>query len=114
MWTDAKSKAEAQLTSGIQEVTGSGVMDLVEVTEGLFDHAKELATMEATAYEHEQKLAYYTKAKQILEEWVRYEGLLREREQKRIAEEVIANVMKSVKDPKFVSFKNSSLCFNLF
>ena len=58
--------------------------------------------MESKAFEHEQKLAYQTKAKQILDEWVRYESAIREKEQRRIAEEVIANVMKSVQDPRFV------------
>ena len=85
----------------IHQITGSGATDLVEVTENLFEHAKELAEMEALAYEHEQKLAYHSKAKQILDEWVRYESAVREREQKRIAEQVIANVMEAIKDPKF-------------
>jgi F-type H+-transporting ATPase subunit b len=57
--------------------------------------------MEAQAFEHEQMVSYHTKAKQILDDWVRYESALREREQKRISEEVIAKVMKAVQDPKF-------------
>ncbi len=58
--------------------------------------------MEAEAFEHEQKLAYYTKAKSIMDEWVRHEAAQREREQKRIVEEVLAKVMAAVQDPKFV------------
>jgi hypothetical protein len=64
--------------------------------------------LEAQAFEHEQKLLYYTKAKQVLDEWVRYETAVREREQKRIAEEVIAGVMESVKDSRFVSFPDDN------
>jgi hypothetical protein len=63
---------------------------------------QEVATLEAQAFEHEQKLAYFTKAKQILDEWVRHETAQREREQKRIAEEVMAKVMAAVQDAKFV------------
>ena len=43
-----------------------------------------------------------TKAKQILDEWVRHEAAIREREQKRIAEEVLARVTQAIQDPKFV------------
>ena len=48
--------------------------------------------MEAEAFEHEQSVAFYTKAKQILDEWVRYETNERERQQKLIADAVIAQV----------------------
>lgn len=37
----------------------------------------------------------------MLDEWVRYEAGVREKEQRRIAEEVMAGVMESIKDPKF-------------
>jgi F-type H+-transporting ATPase subunit b len=100
-WRDSKVRAESHLEEEIQKITGSGISDLVEVTSDLFDYAEELVEMEAKSFEHEQSLAYYTKAKQILDEWVRYESALREREQKRIAEFVIAKVMKSVEDSKF-------------
>lgn len=101
IWTDSKSKAQAVLEQQVTNITGSGVTELVSITEGLFLYAREVVNMEAQVYEHEQKLAYHAKAKQVLDEWVRYESALREREQKRIAEEVIANVMKGVADAKF-------------
>ena len=58
--------------------------------------------MEADAFAHQQKLAYHTKAKQILEEWVRYEANQREAEQRRIADEVMAKVRAAISEPKFV------------
>ena len=61
-----------------------------------------MTVLEAEAFEHEQKLIYYTKAKQVLDEWVRHETAIREREQKRIVQEVIAGVMESIQDPRFV------------
>lgn len=61
--------------------------------------------MEAQAFEHEQMVAYHTKAKQILDEWVRHEAAIREREQKLIAEQVIARVNAAIADPKFVHFQ---------
>lgn len=58
--------------------------------------------MEAQAFSHQQTLAYHNKAKQILEEWVRYEANQREAEQRRIAEEVMAKVRQAIAEPKFV------------
>jgi F-type H+-transporting ATPase subunit b len=58
--------------------------------------------MEAKAFEHEQSVAYFSKAKQILDEWVRHEIAIREREQKLIAEQVMARVNAAIADPKFV------------
>lgn len=58
--------------------------------------------MEAQAHEHEQKLAYHAKAKAILDDWVRFEAAQREKEQKRISDEVIAKVMKAIQEEKFV------------
>ena len=57
--------------------------------------------MEADAYEHEQELIFYTKAKAILDDWVRYEAKIRDQEQRRVVDEVISSVMAAVKDPKF-------------
>ena len=100
-WLESKSKAEQRLHEQIHDITGSGITDLVDVTKDLFDHAEEVAKLESKAYEHEQKLEVYAKAKQILDEWVRFEANERERVQKLIAADVIAKVTESLKDPKF-------------
>jgi F-type H+-transporting ATPase subunit b len=104
IWAESKQKAVVRLESEIHSITGSGITELADVTQGLFEHAKEVTKMEAEAFEHAQKVAYYTKAKQILDEWVRHETAVREREQKRIAEEVIAKVTAAIQDQKFVCF----------
>eukprot|EP00158_Paraphelidium_tribonemae_P002260 Partr_v1_DN25239_c0_g1_i1_m16864 putative atp synthase len=100
-WDDSKAKAQVRLEEQIHEITGSGVTDLVQVTEDLFQHAEVVAKMEAEAYEHSQALEFHTKAKQILDEWVRYETNERERVQKIIADDVISKVMAGVNDPSF-------------
>lgn len=62
---------------------------------------KELVSLESQSFEHRQKLEYHSKCKQILDEWVRYEFALREREQKHVATQVLANVMTAINDPRF-------------
>lgn len=101
IWNDAKTKAVKRLEEDIHQITGSGITDLEDITKGLYDHARQVATNESKAFEHEQIVAYNTKAKQILDEWVRYETAMKEREQSRISEEVLAAVEQAIKDPKF-------------
>lgn len=61
---------------------------------------KETAKLEAQAYELEQKTALATEAKTVLDSWVRYEGQVKARQQKELAESVIAKVQKQLQDPK--------------
>ena len=48
----------------------------------------------------EQRTALAKEAKTVLDSWVRYEGQVKQREQKELAEAVIAKVNKDLKDPK--------------
>ncbi|KAF7190249.1 ATP synthase subunit 4, mitochondrial [Pseudocercospora fuligena] len=72
----------------------SGVID---VTKDLF---AETAQLEAQAYELEQKTAIAAEAKAVLDSWVRYEGQVKARQQKELADSVIAKIEKSLQDPK--------------
>ncbi len=61
---------------------------------------QETATLEAEAYELEQKTAIAAEAKAVLDSWVRYEGQVKQRQQKELAENVIAKVKKELESPK--------------
>ena len=56
--------------------------------------------MEAEAYELQQKTNIAAEAKQVLDSWVRYEGQLKQRQQKQLAETVIAKINKELENPK--------------
>ncbi|CAK3997489.1 ATP synthase subunit 4, mitochondrial [Lecanosticta acicola] len=75
----------------------SGVID---VTKDLFAVSKETAQLEAQAYELEQKTTLAHEAKSVLDSWVRYEGQVKARQQKELAESVIAKIEKQLQDPK--------------
>ncbi|KAK4458603.1 ATP synthase subunit 4, mitochondrial [Cladorrhinum samala] len=75
----------------------SGVID---VTKSLFEVSKETAKLEAQAYELEQRTALAHEAKAVLDSWVRYEGQVKQRQQKELAASVIAKVQKELENPK--------------
>lgn len=75
----------------------SGVVD---ITKNLFAVSKETAKLESEAYELEQKTAIAAEAKAVLDSWVRYEGQVKQRQQKELAESVIAKVTKELENPK--------------
>ncbi|RNJ60764.1 atp3 gamma subunit of the F1 sector of mitochondrial F1F0 ATP synthase [Verticillium nonalfalfae] len=72
----------------------SGVVD---ITKSLFE---ETAKLEAQAFELEQKTALATEAKTVLDSWVRYESQVKQRQQKELAESIIAKVQKELESPK--------------
>ncbi|KAB5530329.1 ATP synthase subunit 4 [Coniochaeta sp. 2T2.1] len=74
--------------------------EVVDITKTLFAVSKETAKIEAEAYELEQKTALAAEAKAVLESWVRYEGQVKQRQQKELAESVIAKVQKELENPK--------------
>ncbi|RKU46476.1 atp4 subunit B of the stator stalk of mitochondrial F1F0 ATP synthase [Coniochaeta pulveracea] len=74
--------------------------EVVEITKSLFAVSKETAKLEAEAYELEQKTALAAEAKAVLDSWVRYEGQVKQRQQKELAESVIAKVQKELENPK--------------
>jgi F-type H+-transporting ATPase subunit b len=73
---------------------------VVDVTKALFEVSKETAQLEAQAYELEQKTALAAEAKAVLDSWVRYEGQVKVKQQKELAESVIAKVRKELENPK--------------
>lgn len=48
----------------------------------------------------QQKADLAAEAKAVLDSWVRYEGQVKARQQKELAESVIAKIEKSLSDPK--------------
>ncbi len=63
-------------------------------------HWQETAKLEAQAFELEQKTALATEAKMVLDSWVRYEGQVKNRQQKELADSVIAKITKELENPK--------------
>lgn len=62
--------------------------------------AQETAKLEAEAFELEQKTALAAEAKSVLDSWVRYEGQMKQRQQKELAESIINRVTKELENPK--------------
>ncbi|ROT37255.1 ATP synthase subunit 4 [Sodiomyces alkalinus F11] len=73
---------------------------VVDVTRSLFEVSKETARLEAEAYELDQKTALAAEAKAVLDSWVRYEGQVKQRQQRELAESIIAKVQKELQSPK--------------
>ncbi|KAG6055906.1 atp3 gamma subunit of the F1 sector of mitochondrial F1F0 ATP synthase [Claviceps sp. LM77 group G4] len=73
---------------------------VVDMTKALFEMSKETAKLEAEAYELEQKTAIAAEAKTVLDSWVRYEGQVKQRQQKELSASIIAKVQKELQDPK--------------
>ena len=61
---------------------------------------QETAQLEAQAYELEQRVTLAQAAKTTLDSWLRYEGQVKVRQQKELAESVIAKVTKELENPK--------------
>lgn len=48
----------------------------------------------------EQKTAVAAEVKTVLDSWVRYEGQVKQRQQRELAESIIAKIEKELQDPK--------------
>ena len=59
---------------------------------------QETAQLEAQAFE--LKTAIAAEAKSVLDSWVRYEGQVKQRQQKELAESIIAKIEKELDNPK--------------
>ncbi|KAK4142621.1 uncharacterized protein C8A04DRAFT_38153 [Dichotomopilus funicola] len=99
---DILNAARADHTQAVKTRIGdvqqmSGVID---VTKSLFEVSKETAKLEAEAYELEQRTALAAEAKSVLDSWVRYESQVKQRQQKELAESVIAKVKAELENPK--------------
>ncbi|KAI2473051.1 hypothetical protein F4781DRAFT_260262 [Annulohypoxylon bovei var. microspora] len=73
---------------------------VVDITKSLFEVSKETAKLEAQAYELEQSTALAAEAKSVLDSWVRYEGQVKQRQQRELAESIIAKVRKELESPR--------------
>lgn len=89
------SQAVKNRITNVQQMSG-----VIDITKTLFEVSKETATLEAQAYELEQKTAIAHEAKAVLDSWVRYEGQVKQRQQRELAESVIAKVKKELENPK--------------
>ncbi|XXG99213.1 hypothetical protein Hte_005549 [Hypoxylon texense] len=79
----------------VQQMSG-----VIDITKSLFEVSKETAQLEAKAYELEQTTALAAEAKTVLDSWVRYEGQVKQRQQRELAESIIAKVKKELENPK--------------
>jgi len=59
--------------------------------------------LEAEAYELEQQAQFVQEAKSVLDSWVRYEAQVKQRQQKELAETLIAKVKKELEQPKVLA-----------
>ncbi|KAK2875159.1 atp4 subunit B of the stator stalk of mitochondrial F1F0 ATP synthase [Arthroderma sp. PD_2] len=75
---------------------------VVDVTKQLFEVSKESARLEAQAFELEQRTALAAEAKKVLESWVSYESQVKQREQRELADSVIAKIQKELQNPKML------------
>ncbi|KAI9925020.1 atp4 subunit B of the stator stalk of mitochondrial F1F0 ATP synthase [Aspergillus wentii] len=89
------TNAVKQRMDNVKELSG-----VVEVTKQLFAVSKETAQLEAQAYELEQRTALAAEAKQVLDSWVRYEGQVRQRQQRELADTIIGKIQKELESPK--------------
>ena len=61
---------------------------------------QETAKLEAQAFELEQRAALSAESKTVLDSWVRYEGQVKQREQRELADSVIAKIQNELENPK--------------
>ncbi|CAP79951.1 atp4 subunit B of the stator stalk of mitochondrial F1F0 ATP synthase [Penicillium rubens] len=99
---DILNAARADHTNAVQQRidTVSQMSGVVEVTKQLFAVSKETAQLESQAYELQQRTALAAEAKQVLDSWVRYENQVKQRQQRELAESVIAKIQKELESPK--------------
>lgn len=73
------------------------MLKLGSVVDNLF---QETAQLESQAYELQQRTDLAAHAKQVLDSWVRYENQVKQRQQRELAESVIAKIQKELESPK--------------
>ncbi|KAJ2159971.1 atp4 subunit B of the stator stalk of mitochondrial F1F0 ATP synthase [Coemansia sp. RSA 552] len=109
-WADSSLKAIEEAIAGARGEHKSAVLsqieaksrlkDIVQYTKSMFGMSKEIATMNAEAFELQQKVALSSEIKSVLDSWVRYENSVRESEQKALAAKVIGSVRSQLTNPK--------------
>ena len=88
------------ITKGLFEVSKVGRRASYSCPEGKLTAKQETAELEARIYELEQKTALAAEAKSVLDSWVRYEGQIKTKQQKDLAENVIGKIQKELENPK--------------
>ncbi|KAJ3167265.1 atp4 subunit B of the stator stalk of mitochondrial F1F0 ATP synthase [Geranomyces variabilis] len=86
----ARGDHKAVVQERIQHI--GKMSDIVDVTNSLFEMSKEIAKLEAEAYELKQKVNFTHQTKSVLDAWVRHEASVRESQQKDLADSVINKV----------------------
>ncbi|KAI4183923.1 MAG: hypothetical protein L6R41_005101 [Letrouitia leprolyta] len=96
------NSAREEHTSAVQKRIESvrQLGGVVDVTKQLFEISKETAKLEAEVFQLEQKTALAAEAKSVLDSWVRYEGQVKQRQQKELAESIINKITKEMENPK--------------
>ncbi|KAI9831420.1 MAG: atp4 subunit B of the stator stalk of mitochondrial F1F0 ATP synthase [Phylliscum demangeonii] len=89
------TNAVRERIESVKELSG-----VVDITKQLFEVSKETARLEAKAYELEQRTALAHEAKVVLDSWVRYEGQVKQRQQRELAQSVIGKIRKELENPK--------------
>jgi len=95
---EARTNHAGAVKERIEEV--KPLSHVVEITKQLFEVSKETARLESQAFELEQRTALAAEAKTVLDSWVRYEGQVKQRQQKELADSIIAKVTKELENPK--------------
>ncbi|KAJ2843390.1 atp4 subunit B of the stator stalk of mitochondrial F1F0 ATP synthase, partial [Coemansia brasiliensis] len=70
----AKARGDHATAVASQIEAQSQLKDIKEYTQSMFGMSKEIATMNAQAFELQQKVALNTEIKSVLDSWVRYES----------------------------------------
>ncbi|KAI9778510.1 MAG: atp4 subunit B of the stator stalk of mitochondrial F1F0 ATP synthase [Geoglossum umbratile] len=89
------TQAVRQRIENVKELAG-----VIDTTKSLFEVSKETALLEAKAFELEQRTTLVQEAKTVLDSWVRYEGQVKQRQQKELADSVIAKIRKELENPR--------------
>ncbi len=86
------------ITKALFEV--SKVHQELKKIQTIINELQETAQLEAKAFELEQTTALAAEAKSVLDSWVRYEGQVKIRQQKELAESIISKIQKELENPK--------------
>lgn len=99
---DILNGARSEHTTAVKERIGSveQLGGVVDITKDLFAVSKETAVLEAKNFELEQRVNFANEVKSVLDSWVRYEAQVKQRQQKELAESLIAKVKKELENPK--------------
>ncbi|KKZ63895.1 ATP synthase subunit 4, mitochondrial [[Emmonsia] crescens] len=111
-WAESQIKKQKDILNGARANHTNAVKErienvkqlsgVVEITKNLFEVSKETARLEAQAFEMEQRTAIAAEAKKVLDSWVQYEGQVKVRQQRELAQSVISKIQKELENPKVI------------